>query len=344
MPSAGELWRVRRGLASRQVAEVLRVHPARVTKWEKGTAAPPGELVATLLDLLHARPDERTVLSNRRFLLDHAAEPLAACSSVEDYERRLDDLSIVIRRGQPLPGDLYFLALEAAVWPLAAAASRPGRARRLLADTYRWHTEWLVRNDRGLASGVYAQRSLELASADPATPVGRRHHALTQVAQYAATRRPNRAGYREAYELLESGLGVRHEGDPSLQSQTLREMANYAFNAGDSDQALRLAAKATRLAAQGSDADYLHDACIVHALLLNQMGEAARALGVLPEPVLPERCARGSSYQTLLWARILLAAGDRTTAHDYLARAFTLANRFGFTGLRAEADRLALQV
>ena len=70
-PSVGDLWRamrIRRGMSAKQVAAALRIHPSRVTRWEKSLTPSPEDRMAELLDVLHAWPEERVALADRRLV------------------------------------------------------------------------------------------------------------------------------------------------------------------------------------------------------------------------------------------------------------------------------------
>jgi transcriptional regulator with XRE-family HTH domain len=315
-------------------AAALGVTTRTLRRWEQGEVAVPAERLDEVCRVLGAAPQERAALERQRLWLG-APEP-AGSSSLEALEQQCDAYQEQLDRGQAGPFDLHFLALEARLWP-RAAASHDKAAQRLLAKVYSFHANFLEGNGREREEvRGYAERALDLA-------VGRLGwepwwqtsvHSLV----WAAPAKRDAAGSRRRVALARGWLGL--SADPLWQSALYRDMAGYATDAGDTAAAVDWAGRAHLLAQDQDDPLVLHLAGHVWGRALLAAGRPGEALALLPSD------GHASPHQQLWDAcyrvEARLALLDRSGAQEELGRAFALCREHDLpTGLPGElAQRL----
>jgi transcriptional regulator with XRE-family HTH domain len=334
MPAVGDLWRAlrqRRGLTAAEVARTLGVTRSTVTRWEQSETAPGEDRRERLLSLLGALPEDRMALTDPSLLL---ARPWRAAGvSLEEWDRRVEVLGERLLAGGAFAGDLHLFVLESHLWEIALRAPA---ALILLGRAYEWHCIWLAQKGREPEMGVFADRAISLlAPAQGKSFRGVWPHARMHWARYL-----NATGQRrKAVRCLEGTLmyvpGMQHR---LLRSQILREMATYGC-ALHPRQAFVWVEDSERLAVDAGSEVYVRGSRLVKARLHLAHGEPEAALPLLPD--LGNEMGIAAVRLRLLWAKALLAAGDRSAAHTHLNRFYELVRRYDYSHLLPEGDALA---
>ena len=319
-PGVGDLWRamrLRRGLPAKEVAAALRIHPSRVTRWEKSLTPPPQDRLAELFDLLHAYPEERAALTDRRLIF----APPEGLSTPDDYQHRITLLADRMDRAENIPGDLCFLVLEAELWQLAR--QRPSMSA-LLALAYSWHSDWLGRYGRVEEENRYNRIVIGMIERSNEPPQGFWLKSLSQSALYLA-RSSQRDGPSRAVESLTPWLDrVTQLVHTSNLNRDIAKLEAIGGKHDAADLRIRLAIH------QGERSDDPLTATLAKYIqaqsLIDRGGQhnAEVALGLISQD---EGIAASQRVRDiLLMAKALASVGELTAARNELDRFYHLAD------------------
>jgi transcriptional regulator with XRE-family HTH domain len=327
MPTGGDLLRAmrrRRGLSLEQVAARLRLTPGTVSRWEQGKTFPPLDRREALFDVLGAHPGERAALSSQglQLFVPRAEEPI----SLERLEWQLLVLHECAGRGEKTLMDLRLLTLEAQIWPLAG---RLRTARRLLAQTYTAHAEWLRTWGRAVESRQCAERALDLV---------RWEFPPERFWLGAILATVNRDSAARAVEQIRLWLDAA--ADPAWETALYRELADGLSQCGQFDAALTCIRHARQAAERLSEWLPIRLANEVHVGILLRAGRTGDVLPLLPQDEHPDPHQR--VFETYNWVTVLRDLGDRAGAHDWLNRAYAIIREYDMSP--EGADALARQL
>ncbi len=336
-PCTGDLLRalrLRRRLPLEVVAARLGVQARTVRRWEASQSVLPGERLEALCALLGIQPEERAALTNHLLLgaaapaSDTEAQAREACAS------EVATLAAGTERGEHRLMDLRFLLLEARLYQLATADPL---ARRLLAEAYAWHGQWLSLRGRIREAGPLAQRALDLVTAQrQASPEPFWLRAVHVSAVY--DRDVRHAPPAHQVEFYRHWLPAATR--PEDESRLWRDMANAAsMNGWHIDAALNFIVRGNEAAQRSGDVTTILLAHSVHASVLDRAGRPGDALRQLWSACVPVVPFSHAFDLAVRWARLLLATGDRADAQAWLARAYQIADDYDL--LPEAADHLA---
>jgi transcriptional regulator with XRE-family HTH domain len=334
-PGTGDLLRAlrrRQGYPLQQVAELLKVRASTISRWEAGKTAVPEDRMDALLTVLKAHPEEQVFLTRRRGLL--LAEP-----GGNDERSRLDACASEIaalaeraERGEHHLMDLRFLLLEARLCP---AARRHSPARRLLAEAYAGHAQWLSYRGRIREAGPLAHRALDIAGREFAPESFWVQAVHVSVVYDRDVRRA-----RPDHQVDFYGRWLPIAASAENESRLYRDMADAASTGGRFSTALDFIQRADEAARRGQSEASIALARGVHALVLERAGRPAEALRVLSE--IPLGQGHYAYRNALKWLRLLLAVGERSEAQEWLRRAYEFAAVYDLS--TEAADALARQL
>lgn len=328
MPSVGDLWRamrLRRGLPANQVAASLRIHPSSVTRWEKSLTPPPEDRLEELFSLLHAQPEERITLTDRRLVF----APPERLATADEYEHRIILLADKMDRAEAIPGDLCFLVLEAELWQLVRQQST---LSGLLAMAYSWHGDWLGRYGRVEEGNKNNQIVIGMIERNSGQPKGFGIKSLSQSALYTA-QSSKRDGPSKAVETLRPWLD--RVTKMAHKSNLNRDIAKLEMLGGQYDAADFRIHLAMQQGEQSDDSVTVKLARYIQAQsLLDRGGQhnAEIALGLIPRD--EDLAAAQRVRDVLLMAKALVSVGEPTAARDELNRFYELADAWGYEHLK----------
>lgn len=339
LPTGGDLLRAmrhRHGMTLEQAAAVLSVAARTVSRWERTEDWPSIERLHALCRLLGAREEEIAVLTLGPVALASGDdnEP----TSPDVIEERLKSLTYSpISPVQAALMDLTYLTLEAQAWRLAL---RSEAVRPLVAKLLAWHANQLWIEQRFVEAGHKANQAMIILSRLEKTPD------FAFLATIRSARTAAEGGSRPApargTEMLELWL-PRAAPWPEYHAWLLSEMALYASQAGQGENALAFAAQACQVAERARNPAELPSRRLDQVKVLLRCGRLDTALDRL-------QSEEGSFHPmdvSLLRAEALLASGNQTEAHDQLQRAYKLADAHAardvnvFAHGRRQADALA---
>ncbi len=348
-PSAGSLLRalrLRQHITQQEAARRVGANRSSIARWERGDRLPDTAQMQALCYALGAREEELVALTTKRFR--EGPDPQRAAATWEEAETdlraRLEALSASsadVLSAHNGVKDLAFLLLqqEAWEWALRVAAARP-----LLARAYAYDAHSRSFEARWDESGALARQALRLAGGGHTSEqqsVALRA-VICQAASLAHGGEQQRPAPGHAVRLLRTWL-PRCPSLPEYASWMLANMARYTRMSGNVAEALCLSEQACWIAQRCSN---WHEAYLRRgdsANLLLEAGRPAEALRVAPEP-LPDRNASPNQAEVLLLlARAHRQAGNRSEAHDWLARAVRLINTHHLERVRPQAEALAQQ-
>jgi transcriptional regulator with XRE-family HTH domain len=339
-PCVGDLLRAlrhRQRLTLQALAERLGVPPSTVSRWEAGKNAPSKERMDALLSALQANPEERIALQTNLPLFapppgseETTAQTLDACAA------EIDVLAARTERGEYHLMDLRYLSLEARLGALARINDLTPTARRLLAETYAWHAQWLSYRGRIREAGPRAYHALDMAKQE-LSPEPFWLRAVHVSVVYDRDVRHAPAGH-----LIESyrrwlPAAVRAEDE----SRLWRDMANAAsMQDRQIEDAFQFIAQALEAAQRSEHDEAVWLAQSVHVNIFERAGRPVDALNLLAS--MPSPCDHRAYDIAVKWARLLLAQGNRSEAQEWLSRAYRFADDYAL--LPEAADRLALRL
>ena len=328
VPCVGDLWRamrLRRGLLAKQVAAALRIHPSRVTRWEKSLTPPPQDRLEELFNLLQAWPEERAALADRRLVF----APPEKFAAPEEYEHRIVLLADCMDRAESIPGDLCFLVLESELWQLVR--QHPSTSE-LLAMAYSWHSDWLGRYGRVEEENWYDQVVIRMIERSTEQPKGFWLKSLSQSALYLA-RSSQRHGPSEAVAMLIPWLErVTKLAHKSNLNRDIAKLEAIGGQYGAADFRISLAIQ------QGEQSDDPVTPKLARYIqaqsLLTRGGQhnAEFALDLIPQD--EDLAASQRVRDILLRANALATVGEVDAARDELDRFYHLSNSFGYGHLK----------
>ncbi len=326
--------RLRRSWTQEQFAEEMKVSRSSVLRWEATRNLPSEEDMERLCHLLNASPEERAAVLSRRLLPTHWSPQLTLEECRQQYE-----LLMQIRGGNSalLPlAVLYTLALKRQVRLLLAQSSE---ALRLLAMVEVQHGWWLYMQGRFAEACAANWRGLNMVRGTFA-PEDFWTRALNLLAAHASQ---GKNGAENSVRLLYPWLRIL---PPSLQFVLLCDIALYAGWAHRSDEAAQFLSRAEHLMSQPSNPDteqHWHSRYLflTKARVLLSSGKPLEAMVYLPTP---SPLGDGRVHDLLIWAEMLLAAGDKNTASGYLNEAQTVLNAMSLPHRQNKLDQLAQQL
>lgn len=373
-PIAGDLlraMRLRRGRTLEETARAVGVAHVTLRRWERGESRPSSEHLHTLCYTLNAHPTEAAALTlgSGPWLMPERTAGAELGSVAKQAERlrllsqRLEPLAYQQRGCVEADGlrDLGFLALEAALWPLAHRGSTTTiafNARHQLAHAYARHAEYLADHARWSEAAQSAQQSLKAVKPLFREPGARRRLQFTAwpVAALVTARAAVRQGGSSSpvRQRAAAGRGAQtllrwleqKPGRPAYHAWMLTEIADYFVQYGDVERALATARTACRLVEDSPQVlpEELALRRRDYARLLTQAGRAQEALALLQSA----SGVRGDPIhhvsEDLLWAEALWAAGDTAGAQQRLSTARPLITGSHLGSLRARADALAAKL
>jgi transcriptional regulator with XRE-family HTH domain len=333
-PVIGDLlraMRMRRRRTGEQVAAGLGVTPRSVRRWEGSESALPEERLDDLCRLLGATPEERVALSQRRLWLWTPGQD--APLSLEAAEQQCARFAAQANDGQTALMDLRLLCLEAQLW---RQATRSAAARRVLAHAFTAHGWFLETSGRGGEVRSYADRALDLLVGQFAPE--RWWFDAVHSTGFALV--PHLGALRERRQVEYLRRWLDFTDDPFWQTGLYRDMAQYAAAAGDIEAALGWIGRAETLAERLEDPTPQRLARHVHVSALLAAGRPAEALPLLASEAYPDLLHQ-RLYEVYHWVEVLLALGERSTAQDWLNRAYALCQEYGLSteGTDALAQR-----
>ena len=334
LPSGGDLLRAmrhRRGLRLEQVAVLLDVSGATVSRWEGGRIAPPPERLNLLLEALGAGDAESAALkAGYDFLARPLRETAPSAAALRDNFGAFS-LSLYGNR-EDKRNDLRFLSFEAQVWPFAVKSAD---GRSLLASVCADYAAFLSGFNRMEEAGRYAYRALDLL---PRSVVP--EESLLRAALIAARSEVYR-GLRPAPERGLKMLQLWRSAalPPAFHAWLLSDMAEYLLLKNEGEAALRLRREACRVAECCANPDELRLRKLDLAKAEIRAGRAERGLSLF------SFSDRDSPFRRadieLLYAEGLMTLEEKGGAEIWLARANADIRAYDLTHLTDRAGLLA---
>lgn len=328
--------RRRSQLTGQQVAIRLGISPSLLSQWETSVALPPPRHQAALMALYQADDEERLVFTREPWCLSPRAHlpPISNDVCEDQYHRLTQQVSSDL----PLLGDLRFLQLEAALWPLAL--KRPS-LQPLLARVYHWHGEWLLRRGRFREMGRYAHLAIDMMPKQ-GTPPGLWLCGVGLAAKHAfegkGTLRP-----KQGLEMWQRWLSTAEQA--GLATSAYRDMAEFAAAGRQFDYAFVLIEHAKQSARENWDryaAHHLQARLHFQAGQLQQAARVLERLSTLREGI--EESPYQDVYLAFLWADLLIALGSHGEATACLVHAYRLIDSHDLGRFRQHADEIAARL
>ena len=334
LPSGGDLLRAmrhRRGLRLEQVAALIGVSGATVSRWEQSKIAPPADRLDSLLSVLGARNGERDALraGYGRLMAPLREAPLSAATlgeACEGFAR-----SLYGNREDKL-NDLRFLSFEAQAWPLAAKSAE---GRRLLASICANYAAFLSGFNRMAEASRYAYRALDLLPRSAISEESALRAAI--ISARAEVYRGVRPVPHRGLELLRGWRPA--EQIPAFHAWMLSDMAEYLLLENNGEAALNLRREACRVAERCKNSDELRLRKLDLAKLEVAAGRAEHALSLISLTAQDTPFRRADIE--LLFAESLAALEERRNAEIWLELANADIRAHDLTHLHNRADSLA---
>lgn len=335
MPHRGDLLRalrMRRGFSQEEAAQRIGVTVRTLGRWERSEVWPSPSHLQTLCYVLQAHAEEMLALTTGQL----PPLPDAKGASLDELRARGHVLHFytLYWQGEALK-ELCFLLLEAQAWSIVA---RSGVGHQVLADLYTYHASHLSYFNRFAESAAYAERSLALLPKKlPLTPA-RAMAGITSA--HAAANRGRQPVPQRGIKIL------RHWIDevswPDYRAWMLSNMADYCTQDGDVEGGLRMARRATEIAARCENSHELYNRELDEARLLIGAGKPGPALGLIQRDRARPYLDQPAKFQ-LLEAEAFLDLGELSQAHDRLQNALRLIEVGALAHLRRRARELALR-
>jgi transcriptional regulator with XRE-family HTH domain len=334
LPNGGDLlhaMRLRRGLPLEAVAARLGVTARTLRRWEKADIWPGMEQLHALCYLLGAQEEELVALTSGQF----SQIPTTGATSLEQARarmRQLRDLDQILPRLALT--ELGYLSLEAELWPLAAGGVE---GRRLLAEAYANHAQFLSSMDRFREAGQCAERALALIpeKARP-EPFWLRAGIISAL---SAVHRGAQPAPKRGLEQLRHWLPLA--GWPEFEAWALADMAEYLSLSGEAAIALTLSKQACQVAERSEDPIELRMRQKDRARLLLRIERPEEALPLLT--IVERENPWPRADISLLRAEAHQSAGESSEALDWLERASLDIQAYDLAYLRPRASALAQQ-
>jgi transcriptional regulator with XRE-family HTH domain len=350
-PSAGDLLRAirqRGGQSLERAADAVRVNPSTLSRWERCVSWPAPGKVGEICRQFRVHDDEICALSNGRYSLLCRDEPLRPVSHLD---AALQSLAHRVVHGHAHPLDCAFLTLGARLWRHDLTNCR--HALGLLRDAYTWHAYWLCEQERHcealpparlaldlqreIGHGRYATQAVVAAALAISELAGRDREptALALTLKRENAQDPWEPGPRGAAALIAHYL-PRAGADNAV---LLTHLASMTARAGDITLASVLIERARDEAAERKSATAIRGARLAQADILENSGDAARALLVLPgdEP----RNIYHQARECLLRARVHHGVGDRRSACLSMSDVYAIIESCDFIHFRPRANAVA---
>lgn len=304
MPALGDLlhaMRLRRRVSQEQLAEILKVAPSTVFRWETTRTLPSEENMQRLCTILEASPEERRTLFSRRMQdgVDTQDLSLDACI------RQVDLLDRQLANPAEACFDLQALVLKRRLWILAQESEQ---AVRQLARLQTHHASWLWIQGRAAEAEICAHRSLQALKGRKATEAFWRA-TLNLVALFAK----NRGNTVAAVDLLAQWCPAVPEAEQATVWCDMALHAIFAEQYLEGNRYLAIARKTMPLSAN-AEGLFTYYMPSTECAILCRLGRWAEALERLPP--LPDQNAPSGprAFYLILWAEILFGAGERDEA------------------------------
>lgn len=313
IPSGGDLLRAmrhRHHLSLEQVATQIGVRASTLSRWENSQAVPSSERLEELFGVLDPFPHEREAISRGVLQALQIVESPPSLDEIEAYLRDFQAPDALV--------DLYFLTLEAHLWPLAKE-SRP--ARDLLARAFRDHAIRLNTIGRWEEAVLYSERALMIWQREFAPtflwawPV----HVLSTASMKGERKNPKRG-----IEILSRWQDLPLHRHPDHQAMLDRNMADFFVYMGREKEAMSLYDRADSLATRCENPLEARLARLDRVEALHQLGHSESALRLMPDPNDMEDLSDFRRViESLLRTEILMNLDDHHGAHEELQYALT---------------------
>jgi transcriptional regulator with XRE-family HTH domain len=332
MPNGGDLlraMRLRRGLPLEAVAARLGVTVRTLRRWERADVWPGMEQLHRLCYALGAHEEELVALTSGQFL----QTPTTGVTSLERARARMQqllDLDQIISRLALT--ELGYLTLEAELWPLA---TRSVEGRRLLAEAYANHAQFLSRLDRFGEAGQHAERALDLIPEKSRPEMFWLRAGI--VSALSAVRRGAQPTPKRGLDQLRHWLPLARW--PEFEAWVLADMAEYLSLSGEAEVALSLSKQACQVAERCEGPIELRMRQRDRARLLLRMERPEEALPLLT--IVERENPWPRADISLLRTEAHLGAGEPSEAQDWLERAMTDIQMYDLAYLQPQAATLA---
>jgi len=338
MPVAGELLkslRLRRGWTLQQTACHLQISPATLSRWERSETWPSTEQLHHLCYALHARAEELIALEQGRQLQGYDQKPFP-CALLA-LKELMKDLEQGTQQVEPALCDLFYLSLEAHLWRMVHHG-KP--AQDLLITAYVRHARTLLNEARLVEAQTPAYRALHLMN--QCKSLDYRWLSAIHIIAKGAAETGSRFRPLQGVEVLRDWLSVAVRLSLPYEMWFLRDIAEYLSQTRSRTEAVHTSEYAMqRGLGIGEDRNVL----LSHALVLLNVGRAPEALELLTSTPLvqwdEEQVLQQKVHESLLWARVLHAAGQGGEAIPWLQRAHQLVEEHNLWQVRARLDTLS---